>query len=177
MLRSKICDRDLERMLERMPQHMRLNERATDSPRASMLQKRSLSRNIAGVCVVLLVLWLALLASIHDSGPVEKDDEPPLLDSGQKSNSIGNPLLTRTSRRGSKSNADLAAPIAPERDDSLGRSQWSNASHLIIVAGHTVFMGTDMKHSSAQDEAQWYLLKYQKGQVFLLRNNTAVIEP
>jgi hypothetical protein len=37
-------------------------------------------------------------------------------------------------------------------------------------------MGTDMKHSSAQDEAQWYLLKYQKGQVFLLRNNRAVIE-
>lgn len=44
-------------------------------------------------------------------------------------------------------------------------SQWSNASHLIVVAGHTVYVGTDMAGPQAETEKEWYLLDYQKGQL------------
>ena len=54
---------------------------------------------------------------------------------------------------------------APSPPPVAADSQWANATHLIIVAGHTVFMGTDFSGPSAETERDWYLLGYQQGQL------------
>ena len=72
--------------------------------------------------------------------------------------------------------ADGVEAAATQRDESLAPTKvaggsgaphrpWSHASHLIIVAGHTVFMGRDMSSASADTEEDWYLVDYQRGQL------------
>jgi len=100
-------------------------------------------RVCVAVAALVLALWAALLMSVHDSAASLGDDPDP-----------------RTARSAPAGGARVSPAPAPTMP-----SQWSNASHLIIVAGHTVFMGADLAGPSAETERDWYLLDYQRGQL------------
>lgn len=42
--------------------------------------------------------------------------------------------------------------------------RWSNLTHLIMVAGHTIYMGDDFSHAGSRPQ-EWYLADYQRAQL------------
>ncbi|EKX46615.1 hypothetical protein GUITHDRAFT_70376 [Guillardia theta CCMP2712] len=59
--------------------------------------------------------------------------------------------------------------FVPSRD-------WSNLTHLIMVAGHTVFMGTDFSSAGSQGD-RWFLYDYQRNQFdWFLQHITAGVK-
>lgn len=106
---------------------------------------RALSRwrLLAAVVTIVFALWTLLLFSVGDSRG-DPDPAPLQVLNGGTSNVIS---------------------MAPRPEPHSPPSPWRNASHLIIVAGHTVYMGQDYASASAENEKNWFLFDYQRGQL------------
>lgn len=64
----------------------------------------------------------------------------------------------------------LSSPVTFDRSSSdaaktLRAPSWTQATKLIIVAGHAVFRGSRWEPASLRDERNWYLEPYQSGMV------------
>ena len=110
------------------------------------------------VGALVLALWATLLVSMHDSAAslgARPAMQMPV--HGGDAGGVG--------ARGGRETKLETDPVFGASPPAAADSQWANATHLIIVAGHTVFMGTDFSGPSAETERDWYLLSYQQGQL------------
>eukprot|EP00960_Hanusia_phi_P057497 763583-Hanusia_phi.AAC.8 len=137
-----------------------------------MISKRGELRVILLLMIAMGLGWLLILARIADS----MSPEPPsAADQG--------PLNHEKERIKDKLSSFSEAPASRSwrlMEKSLGgyvpTSDWSNLTHLIMVAGHTVYMGTDFTNAGSQGD-RWFLYDYQRDQFdWFLQHITAGVK-
>ena len=76
---------------------------------------------------------------------------------------------------GAYSLSALGAPASTRADELPPPTEvWRSADHLIVVAGHAVYVGADRSGGALDSEESWYLEDYQRGQVATMLEHIAM---